>query len=83
MIILVAFFVQIVSGGNIIVASPLLMQSRQKTFSVALSRDMVPYGHMVVFAILPSTGEVLADALSFHVDGLSMQEVSWVNIISD
>jgi len=58
------------SGGNIVSMSQLLMQSRQKTFSIALSRDMLPYAHIVVYAIPPS-GEVITDSLDFHVDGLS------------
>ena len=45
------------------------MTSRQKTFSLALSPDLVPEARIVVHGVL-GTGEVLADSLQFRVEGL-------------
>ncbi|KAI0207913.1 hypothetical protein LSAT2_007430 [Lamellibrachia satsuma] len=59
----------IVAGGNIIVTDTLFMKYRQKTFSVALSRDMVPNAKVIVSCIV-NGGEVLADSLSFFVSGI-------------
>ena len=63
----------ICSKGNIVVANTLEMQSTQKTFSVALSRDMVPSSRMVAYYIL--NGEVVSDALNFHVNGSTLNPV--------
>ena len=70
------FHLQIISGGAILLASTTPMTSRQKTFSLALSRDMVPESRMLVYCHLPD-GEVLADSLSFHVDGMTSNNVSY------
>ena len=64
---------QIVAGGNIVLVNFLEMTSLQKTFSVALSRDMVPSSRLVAYYII--NGEVVADALNFHVNGTIMNEV--------
>lgn len=63
----------IASKGNIVVLNQLEMQSSQKTFSVALSRDMVPSSRIVAWYIL--NGEVISDALNFHVNGSSLNPV--------
>ena len=68
-------WLQLVAGGTIKTASMLTMNGRQKTFSLALSRDMIPNARIVVFCLLLS-GEVLADSLSFHVDGINNHGVS-------
>ncbi len=44
------------------------MKSRQKTFSIALSRSMVPNARILVYCVTPD-GEVLTDSLNFHVHG--------------
>ena len=49
------------------------MQSTQKTFSVALSRDMVPTARIIAYYII--NGEVVADALNFFVNGTRMNDV--------
>ena len=59
--------------GNIIVGNTLEMQSTQKTFSVALSRDMVPSSRIVAYYIL--NGEIVSDALNFHVNGSLLNPV--------
>ena len=56
-------------------AGMLFMNATQKTFSLALSRDMVPNARIVVFCLLHSN-EIIADSLSFHVAGIAKDEVS-------
>ena len=63
----------ICSKGNIVVGNTLEMASTQKTFSVALSREMVPSARIVAYYIL--NGEVVSDALNFHVNGTSLNPV--------
>jgi len=41
------------------------MRGKQKTFAVALSRQMAPTAHIVAYVI--EEGEVVTDALSFYV----------------
>ena len=65
---------QIAAGGNIIVSNSLEMSASQKTFSVALSRDMVPSARIVAYYII--NGEVVADSLNFFVNGSHMNPVS-------
>ena len=45
----------------------------QKTFSVALSRDMVPSAHIVAYYL--HQGEILADSLNFFVNGTRQNPV--------
>jgi len=56
---------QIASGGRILLGSRLVMNGKQKTFAVALSRQMAPTAHIVAYCI--EEGEVVTDALSFYV----------------
>ena len=49
------------------------MYSRQKTFSIGLSRDMIPEAHIVVWHIFKS--EVIADSLNFFVNGTRLNNV--------
>ena len=65
---------QIVAGGNIIAANQLEMTGMQKTFSVALSRDMVPSARIVAYYM--HQGEILADSLNFFVNGTRQNPVS-------
>ena len=62
------------SKGKIVLHNNLQMKSIQKTFSVALSRDMVPEAKIIVYVMLQDS-EVLADSLQFHVDGLHANKV--------
>ena len=50
------------------------MQSRQKTFALSVSRDMMPEAHLVVWHIYQ--GEVIADAINFFVNGTRINDVS-------
>ena len=52
----------------------LQMQSRQKTFALSVSRDMMPEAHLVVWHIYQ--GEVIADAINFFVNGTRINNVS-------
>lgn len=65
---------QIVSGGNIILSDSFFMTARQKTFALALSRDMTPSARILVYTLY--NGEVLADSLSFAVRGIRGNGVS-------
>ncbi len=65
---------QITAGGNIVTGSVLQMTSQQKTFSIALSRDMIPEAHIVIWHIYK--GEVIADSLNFFVNGTRLNAVS-------
>lgn len=56
-------------------ANQLFMSSRQKTFSLAASTEMVPNARIVVWGLL-NNGEIIADSLSFHVAGIRNYEVS-------
>ena len=65
---------QIVAHGNIIVSDTLQMYSRNKLFSVALSRDMAPSARIVAYFVAPD-GQVVVDSLNFHVNGTQLHEV--------
>ncbi|ELU16655.1 hypothetical protein CAPTEDRAFT_200949, partial [Capitella teleta] len=66
-------FYLIAAGGNIITGDSLEMSTRQKTFSVALSRDMIPQSHIVVWHVYED--EVIADSMNFYVNGTRLNEV--------
>ncbi|CAH1784985.1 unnamed protein product [Owenia fusiformis] len=66
-------FYHIVCMGNIVLSNQLHMSSLQKTFSVAISRDMMPSARLVAYFV--KRGEVIADALSFYVDPTALHEV--------
>ncbi len=67
-------FFLVTSSGNIVTGGEFQMFSRQKTFSIALSRDMIPEAHIVVWHI--QKGEVIADSLNFFVNGTRINNVS-------
>jgi len=50
-----------------------MMHGKQKTFAVALSRQMAPTAHIVAYAIVE--GEVVSDALSFYVRDTRLLQV--------
>lgn len=69
-------FYQVLAKGNIIIGDELEMgASRQKTFSVALGRSMVPTAHIAVYYIRTADQEVVIDVLSFFINGTSTNEV--------
>ncbi|XP_005101040.1 CD109 antigen [Aplysia californica] len=63
-----AIFYQIMAQGNIIIGDELEMTSRQKTFSIGLSREMVPVARIVVYYIREPE-EIVTDVLNFFVNG--------------
>ena len=64
---------QITAGGNIVSGDSLEMTTRQKTFSLALSRDMIPEAHIVVWHVYQD--EVIADSMNFFVNGTRINKV--------
>ena len=72
---LCVLYLQIISKGNIVVGNMLQMSGTQKTFSVALSREMVPNSRIIAWYI--KEGEVVADSLIFFVNGTRLNEVTW------
>ena len=50
------------------------MTSNQKTFAIALSREMVPTARIVVFYIRQPE-ELVVDVLNFFVDGTGQNQV--------
>lgn len=75
-----SFFPQIVSQSNILIGDELQMKSIQKTFAVALSREMVPNARLVVYFIRQPE-EVVMDVLNFFVNGTRQNQVR--HIIAD
>ena len=67
------YLLQIIAGGNIVVGNSLSLTTKQKTFSVALSRAMAPRARIVVYAV--KDGEVLADSLNFFVEDTRLNKV--------
>ena len=61
------------SDGAILLGSSLLMSSTQKTFGIALSRDMAPAARILVYCVV--NGEVLTDSLTFYVQDTILKEV--------
>ena len=60
-------------------ASTLFMSSRQKTFAVSASRDMLPDATIIVYGMLNS-GDIIADSLNFHVEGIRSEGV-WLELM--
>ncbi|XP_076469788.1 CD109 antigen-like [Babylonia areolata] len=67
-------FYQVVAQGNIIIGDEIEMTSKQKTFAVALSREMIPTARLVVF-YLRQPEEVVTDVLNFFVNGTRQNQV--------
>ena len=61
--------------GTIIAGSTLAMAATQKTFSIAVLRQMAPVARLVAYFI--HDGEVVADALNFHVSYSRLKTVKW------
>ena len=69
-----SFLAQVVSQGNIIIGDEVEMTSKQKTFAVALSREMVPTARIIVY-YLRQPEEVVTDVLNFFVNGTRQNQV--------
>lgn len=65
---------QIISKGIILLSGQQKMTSSIKTFAVTLSAEMAPTATVVVYDLARST-EVVADSLTFPVDGISRDRV--------
>lgn len=63
----------VTAASNIVTGGVIELYSSQKTFSIAISRDMIPEARMVVWTIYK--GEVLADSLNFFVNGTRLNPV--------
>ena len=70
-----------VAQGNIIIGDEVEMTSKQKTFAVALSREMVPTARVVVYFIRQPE-EIVTDVLNFFVNGTRQNEV-WYTSMPD
>ena len=68
------------SQSNIITGDELEMTSKQKTFAIALSREMIPTARIMVFFIRQPE-EVVADVLNFYVDGIAQKKVRYRFIV--
>ncbi|XP_069113947.1 CD109 antigen-like [Argopecten irradians] len=68
-------YYQIVAGSNIIVGEELEMMSRRKTFSIALSKEMVPTARIVVYYVSGQPEEIVIDTLTFSIDGMKSNQV--------
>ena len=62
-------YYHIVSSSRILFTNSLkMMNSRQKTFDVGLTREMAPSAHIVVYFIRDDNGELVSDSYNFHVN---------------
>ncbi|RZF39262.1 hypothetical protein LSTR_LSTR016933 [Laodelphax striatellus] len=65
----------IMSKGIILLAGQENMQRSIRTFAISLSADMAPVATIVVYSI-ERFGDVIADSLTFPVNGISRNNVS-------
>lgn len=65
---------QVLAQGNIVIGDELEMTSKQKTFAVALSREMVPMARIIVY-YLRQPEEIVSDVLNFFVNGTRQNQV--------
>ncbi len=65
-------FYHLVSSSRIILSDTLVMNNKQKTFDIALTRVMSPSAHLVAY-YLKYDGEIVADSYNFHVIASSVQ----------
>lgn len=65
---------QVLAQGNIVIGDELEMTSKQKTFAVALSREMVPIARIIVY-YLRQPEEIVSDVLNFFVNGTRQNQV--------
>ncbi|PVD21251.1 hypothetical protein C0Q70_19422 [Pomacea canaliculata] len=68
-------FYQVLAQGNIVIGDELEMTSKQKTFAVALSREMVPMARIIVY-YLRQPEEIVSDVLNFFVNGTRQNQVT-------
>ena len=69
------------AGGNVLLGSKLSMMTQQKTFSVAISRQMAPRARLLVYTIVDE--EVLVDSINFFVQDTRLTKVGmWWELYS-
>ncbi|XP_055346458.1 CD109 antigen-like [Paramacrobiotus metropolitanus] len=64
----------VTSKGLVLLSGYEEVRSLSYTFSIAITPEMAPRAHLVVFNVLP-TGEVIADKYTFPVDGISRHKM--------
>ena len=64
---------QLMADGAISTVNHLSMTSRQKTFSIALSRNLSPEARLVAYCV--ADGTIIADSLTFFVNDTALTEV--------
>ena len=64
---------QVMAKGNLLFGSTLTMRSLQKTFSLAVSRQMAPASRIIVYTM--KDGEILTDSLNFYVKDTRLLQV--------
>ncbi|CAD6199103.1 unnamed protein product [Caenorhabditis auriculariae] len=67
---------QVMSRSAVLLSQQLSVHSDHATISFEATSLMAPKSRLVVYAVRPSNGEVLVDALDFEVDGLFQNRVS-------
>lgn len=70
-----AFNYVVMSKGIILLAGQEMMQNSIRTFAITLSAEMAPAATVVVYHI-DRRSEVIADSLTFPVNGVSRNNVS-------
>lgn len=70
----------IISKGNILLAGQETVSSSIYTFAVTLSAEMAPSATIVVYHV-GKFGDILADSLTFPVNGIARNNVSKIIII--
>lgn len=62
-------------AGGILLGETLRMSSQQKTFSIAVSRQMAPVSRILAYYM--TAGEVVVDAMNFFVKDTRLTSVSF------
>jgi CD109 antigen len=65
-------YYHIVSSSRVILTDSLVMNSKQTTFDIGLTREMSPSAHIVAYYVRYD-GEIVADSFNFHVNASSVQ----------
>ena len=66
----------IMSKGIILINGEEKMQTTIRTFAITLSAEMAPVATVVVYHV-GRYGDIVADSLTFPVNGISRNNVSW------
>ena len=62
------------SKGQIEIVNTLEMYSKQKTFSIALSRQLLPSARIIVYTMV--NDHVLMDSMNIHIKDSKLTEVT-------